>query len=113
MNIEGYILSLESRIRDLEAIIGKSPVRTNMMRTPSGMKIGRVKSGSTFPRGGTTTVVRHKVNKNGGSSAISPTKEETVVDPGAISGGPLPANTLVYYEMINGVLTYIGHDCTA
>lgn len=111
MNTQAYLQSLEARIRDLEAIAGKNPVRMNMMQNKRGKYVGRVKTSTTFARGGTGTIIRHKVGASGGTSAVSPTKEDTVVDPGAISGGPLAASTLVYYEIIDGVLTYTGHDC--
>lgn len=111
MNTQAYLRSLEARIRDLEAIAGKNPVRMNMMQNKRGKYVGRLKSGTTFTRSGTATIVRHKVNSSGGTSAVSPTKEDTVVDPGAISGGPLSNAVLIYYEMIDGVLTYTGHDC--
>ncbi len=113
MNLEAKLAALENRLRDIEALVGKPIVRQNLAQVRRAIYVGRVKSGTTFARSGTATVVRHKVGSSGGSSAVSPTKEETVVDPGAISGGPLPASTLVYYALIDGVLAYIGHDCNA
>lgn len=113
MNLDAVVASLENRLREIEALVGKPIVRQNLAQVRRAIYVGRIKSGSTFARNGTAPVIRHKVGASGGTSAVSPTKEETVVDPGAIVGGPLASNTLVYYALIDGVLSYIGHDCNA
>ena len=113
MNLDAVVASLENRLREIEALVGKPIVRQNLAQFRQGIYVGRVKSGSTFARGSTATIVRHKMNPAGGCAAVSPTKEVTVADAGSIVGGPLPSNTLVYYAWIDGVLSYIGHDCNA
>ena len=111
MSLEAKIASLESRIRELESLVGKPIVRQNLTQARKSLYVGKLKSGTTFTRGSTAVVVRHKVNSSGGTTAVSPTKEDTVADPGAIAGGPLSNQVLIYYALIDGVLTYTGHDC--
>ncbi|NDF12873.1 MAG: hypothetical protein EB060_08710 [Proteobacteria bacterium] len=53
MNLDAVVASLENRLREIEALVGKPIVRQNLAQVRRAIYVGRIKSGSTFARNGT------------------------------------------------------------